>query len=131
MIPSESIDVALSSADSSEVSKTYKILDYRIQGYIDGMEALEQAIYKMLNTEKYEYPIYSFLYGIELESLIGQDSLYVQMELMRRIEECLLTDERIQSVENFEFTISSDTILCSCKVNSIYGTSTIYKEVNI
>lgn len=131
MIPSASIDVTLSSSETSEPSKTYKIAGNRIQGFIDEQEALQQAIYKMLNTEKYEYPIYSFSYGIELESLISKDRLYVQMELARRIKECLLEDERITSVENFEFSITEDSILCTFEVVSIYGTSTISEEVNI
>lgn len=112
-------------------TKTYKLSSERIQGFIDNIEALEQAIYKVLNTEKYEYPIYSFSYGIDLESLIGKDPIYVRIELKRRISECLLRDERIKSVENFQFTISGDEMICSFDVTSIYGTIKISKEVNI
>jgi len=131
MTPSASIDITLSTSGTSEQTKTYKISDNRIQGFVDNLDALQQAIYKLLNTEKYEYPIYSFSYGIELESLIGQDRLYVQMELMRRINECLLTDDRIESVENFVFNISEDSILCTFDVISIYGTRTMNKEVSV
>jgi hypothetical protein len=131
MIPNASIDVTLSSSDTIETTRTYRLSDNVIQGYVDGQEALRQAIYKMLNTEKYEYSIYSFFYGIELESLIGKDRLYVQMELIRRIKECLLTDERVKDVGNFQFSILRDSILCTFDVISIYGTSTISKEVSI
>ena len=130
MIPDASIDVTLTS-DSSETSRTYNISNNRIQGFMDDLDALQQAVYKVLNTEKYEYPIYSFSYGIELESLIGQDRLYVQMELMRRIKECLLSDDRIENVENFEFSFSTDSILCTFDVVSIYGTRTMNKEVSV
>ncbi len=130
MIPDASIDVTLTS-DSSETSRTYNISNNRIQGFIDDLDALQQAVLKVLNTEKYEYPIYSFSYGIELEDLIGQDRLYVQMELMRRIKECLLSDDRIENVENFEFSFSEDSILCTFDVVSIYGSRTLKKEVNV
>jgi hypothetical protein len=130
MIPNASIDVTLTTSDTSEPSKTYKISEHKIQGYIDGSEALQQAIDKRLNTEKYEYPIYSFSYGIELESLIGKDKLYVQMELMRRIKECLLQDERINNVDNFNFIIKGDSILCTFDVISIYGITNMAKEVS-
>lgn len=130
MIPSAQIDVSLSTSDTTETAKTYKMSDTTIQGYVEGEEALRQAIFLMLNTEKYEYPIYSFTYGIELENLIGQDKLYVQMELVRRIKECLLTDDRISNVENFAFTIQEDSILCTFDVVSIYGTNTYSKEVS-
>jgi hypothetical protein len=131
MIPEASIDVTISSLDTLEPSKTYKISGNRIQGYIDEKDALQQAIYKMLNTEKYEYPIYSFSYGIELENLISKDRLYVQMELIRRIKECLLSDERILNVENFKFDILKDFLQCTFDVVSIYGKSTFNKEVII
>ena len=127
MIPDSRIEETIT---TSEPSRTYRIQDHRILGFIDGAEAVQQAVEKVLNTEKYVYPIYSFSYGIELESLIGQDKLYVQMELMRRIKECLLQDERITNVENFSFTVNGDSILCSFDVVSIYGTTSATKEVS-
>lgn len=113
-----------------DASKTYKLSDSNIQGFVDGLDALKQAIYKVLNTEKYEYPIYGFSYGIELESLIGKDAAYVNVELKRRIQECLLWDDRIESVDNFDVTVTGDELLCTFNVVSIYGELTITKEVN-
>lgn len=124
-------DVAdeLDLVEDIETTNTYKITNSNIQGFADDLEALQQAIYKVLNTEKYEYPIYSFDYGIDLESLIGQDPAYVKIELKRRIEECLLNDERIESVDNFVFTVNSDEMLCTFDVTSIYGQITVEKGV--
>ncbi|AGC67446.1 phage-like element PBSX protein, XkdS [Thermoclostridium stercorarium subsp. stercorarium DSM 8532] len=131
MIPNASIDVEISSEGTLETSRTYKLYSDKIQGYTDGLEAVKQAIYKVLNTERYEYPIYSFNYGIELENLIGKDRTYVQVELKRRISECLLRDERITSVDNFRFEGSGDMIKCTFDVHTIYGNLTISREVNI
>ena len=117
--------------DEVETSATYKIADNKIQGDIDGLEALKQSVYKVLNTEQYEYPIYSFDYGIELENLSGKDIVYVKSELQRRISECLLEDERIEAVDNFAFSNSGDQILCTFDVSSIYGTTTIEKAVTV
>lgn len=130
MIP-EPIDIDLEVTEDVEVTKTYKLSKTNIQGFTDELEALQQAIHKVLSTEKYEYPIYSFDYGIELENLIGKDATYVQVELKRRIEECLLEDDRIQSVDNFNFTVTGDEMLCIFDVESIYGELTMSKEVNI
>ena len=130
MIPEASIDVTLTASDTPELSRTYRISDNKIQGIIDGADAMRQAVHKLLNTQRYEYPIYSFSYGIDLESLIGQDKLYVQMELMRRIKECLLQDERITNVVNFNFTVNGDSILCTFDVISIFGRTNVMKEVN-
>jgi hypothetical protein len=117
--------------EDAEPTRTYKLSTDKVQGFTDGLGALEQAIYKVLGTEKYEYPIYSFSYGIELESLIGKDPVYVRIEMKRRIQECLLQDERITSVDNFIFTVTSDEMLCTFNVRSIYGETTIMKEVTI
>lgn len=117
--------------ENIETTKTYKTFDNKIQGYTDKLKALEQAIYKVLSTEKYEYPIYSFNYGIELESLIGKDRTYVQIELKRRIRECLLQDERIIDVNNFNYEINGDEMICTFDVTSIYGNLIITKEVYV
>ncbi|MDR7856296.1 DUF2634 domain-containing protein [Tissierella sp.] len=131
MIPRSEIDIDLEITDDIEVSKTYKLNDDKIQGYTDGLDALKQAIYKVLSTEKYEYGIYSFSYGIEVESLIGKDQIYGKIELKRRIQECLLKDERIESVDNFNFVVKGDEMICTFDVISIYGEITITKEVNL
>jgi len=131
LIPQNSIDVELTTEETIETSRTYKITGNRIQGYTDGLEALKQAIYKMLNTERYEYPIYSFNYGIELENMIGKDPIYVQIELKRRIRECLLKDDRITEVNNFQFEVNGDEIKCTFDVHSIYGDITASREVSI
>lgn len=129
MIPESVIDVDLEVTEDVETTKTYKLTSNLIQGNTDRLGALEQAIYKVLNTERYEHPIYDFDYGIELESLVGKDRIYVQIELKRRIRECLLQDERVTAVDNFIFTVEGDSILCIFNVSSIYGDVTIEQEV--
>lgn len=133
MIPETNIDFDLEIEETEEIqtSRTYKISGNKIQGFVDGLEALKQAIYKVLNTERYEYPIYSFNYGVELESLIGKDPIFVQVELQRRIRECLMQDDRITDVDNFKFELIGDEIKCTFDVHSIYGEITASREVNI
>lgn len=130
MIPTAQLSTNMTISETIETTKTYKLSDDKIQGFVDDLDAVKQAIYKMLNTEKFEYPIYSFSYGIELEGLVGKNSSYVKIELQRRIQECLLQDERVKSVGNFSFVISDDSMLCTFDVTSIYGDVTITKEVS-
>lgn len=130
MIPTSKLD-SLEIVDNIETSKTYRIIDNSLSGYVDELESLKQAIYKVLNTERYEYPIYSFDYGIELENLIGKDIDYVKIEFKRRIEECLLSDLRIESIDNFDFKVTGDELYCTFEVTSIYGDFSISKEVSI
>jgi len=114
-----------------ETTQTYKISDDKIQGFIDDLDALKQFVYIVLNTEQSEYPIYDLDYGIALNDLIGKDRIYVEAELQRRITDCLETDDRINSVDNFAFTVTDDELLCTFDVNSIYGTTTASTGVTV
>ena len=87
-------------------TKTYKMtLDdaNRISGYTDEQEAMKQAIYKIIRTERYRYIIYDWNYGIELEDLFGMPVSYCVPEIERRVTEALLQNIRINEVNNFEF----------------------------
>ena len=87
-------------------TKTYKMELYKgnyILGFVDNQKAMEQAIYKIIRTERYKYIIYSWNYGIELEDLFGMPVEYCVVELERRISEALLQDNRITAVHGFEF----------------------------
>ena len=110
-------------------SKTYKMSSDKIEGFVDDLEALKQAIYKTLSTEQYEYPIYSFDYGIAWKDLIGEDRAYVRAETKRMIQETLLRDSRITDVDQFAFIFEGDTCICTFTVTSKYGTVGIETEV--
>ncbi len=117
----------------TEPSKNYKmkIEQEAIGGYIDELEAMKQVAYKILNTERYEYNIYSWNYGIELKDLYGEPTNYVCAELSRRITEALVQDDRIDSVGDFEFdTSKKGIIVTSFNIHTIYGDLSLEKVVN-
>lgn len=87
--------------------RTYKLSEEKIEGFVDGVDSLKQAIYKILSTERYEYPIYSFNYGIAWKELIGEERPYVRAEMKRMIQEALLQDDRILEVDGFVFDFSA------------------------
>lgn len=133
MLPNQYVDLSESDFEVEEEqnTETYKmhISLETINGKTDEQEAMIQAIYKILNTERYAYPIYSDNYGIELIDLIGEDAEWVCPELQRRIEEALLQDERIKEVSDFDFTIEDDKIHVSFTASTIFGDTTVIKEV--
>lgn len=103
-----------------------------IRGYVDGIDAMEQAIYKILSTQRYQYIIYSWNYGIELKDLFGQPVSYVCPELERRIREALLWDTRIEEVGDFRFDTSKrGTVHVYFKAYTAFGEIGIEKEVDI
>ena len=75
----------------------------RISGYVDGLDAVAQAVYLILSTERYKFIIYSWDYGVELVDLFGKPMPYVRAELPRRIKDALVTDNRIKDVVDVVF----------------------------
>lgn len=116
-------------------SNTYRIAlpenSNRISGYVDDLEAVAQAIYLILSTERYEYLIYSWDYGIELVDLIGQPMPYVISELPRRITEALTMDDRIDDVIDFEFKQKGKQLYTTFTVVSNVGNLPTSMEVEI
>lgn len=112
-------------------SKVYKIQDGTLSGYVDGAEAVEQAIYCILNTERYEWLIYSWNYGVELKGLFGKPMGIVKSKLKKRIREALLQDDRIQGADAFSFDVSGRRLHVMFTVHTRYGDVDVKKEVDI
>src|SRR5690606_35196789 len=126
IIPAE-LDVE----EEQQPSLTYGI-DFergRIRGMIDELEAIKQAVFLILQTERYRYLIYSDDYGSELEGLVGRDPLFVRSELKRRIREALMQDDRIEDVTNFDIQINGDSALVRFTVVSVFGDFEAEQEV--
>lgn len=133
MIPSGNTILTADLVVKTQTSKTYNLHVEKniVSGMCDEREAMIQAIYKILNTERYEYVIYSWNYGIELADLYGQPVMYVCPELQRRIKEALLQDERIASVDSFEFdTSKKGEVAATFIAHTIFGDVEIGKVVN-
>lgn len=96
-------------------SRTYRldIGNNRMLGKVDGLEAMKQAIYLRLSTERDDYLIYSEDYGIQLEDLVGEADAYVLPVLQRRITEALLRDERVLGVDDFYFTEEKGSVIAA------------------
>ena len=88
----------------------------RVRKYVDNIDSIEQAIYKILNTERYTYTAYDWRYGIELNDLFGKPKSLVKAILPNRIKEALMADDRVEDVLDFIFKDISKTEL-SVKFN--------------
>lgn len=116
-------------------SKTYH-LDLqrgRIVGFVDGYEAIKQAIIKIMLTEKYAYVIYDHYYGVGLEQYIGKDISFVVADLGSTIENALLYDDRILAVNDIEITRGSniDGLLVKYSVETVDGVLSGEQEVKM
>lgn len=111
-----------------QTSKDYNIND---NNFIYNISAMEQVVYKILNTKRYTYPIYSWNYGVEFDDLFGKPVIYVCAEIENRISDALIYDERINKVYNFIFDTSKKRIVSvSFIVETIFGDLNVDKEVN-
>lgn len=133
MIPTINNQFLQSFTDVEIPSKDYglNIKNSQINGMVDDLEAVRQAIYFILNTERYEYLIYSWDYGVELVDLIGMPPSYVIPELECRITEALVQDERIQSVSDFNFERNKKKLHVTFTVSTIFGTIESEVDVNV
>ena len=134
MIPSTVGFLAQDFEIEEQPSLTYK-MDLNgdsVRGFVDEQEAMKQAIFRILNTERYQFIIYPWYYGIETIDLHGEPVTYVCPELERRITEALLIDTRIISVTDFEFDLEVKGVVHTMfTVNTIYGEIKADKGVNI
>lgn len=134
MIPSTVGFLAQDFEIEEQPSLTYK-MDLNgdsVWGFVDEQEAMKQAIFRILNTERYQFIIYPWYYGIETIDLYGEPVTYVCPELERRITEALLIDTRIISVTDFEFDLEVKGVVHTMfTVNTIYGEIKADKGVNI
>ncbi|MDO4268689.1 MAG: DUF2634 domain-containing protein [Eubacteriales bacterium] len=115
-------------------SRNYRMLidSSRVLGMCDGKEAMKQVIYKILNTERYRYVVYSWNYGIELLDLFGKPVDYVCPVLEKRITEALTQDDRITEVRDFAFETSrAGRVHASFTVVTDVGEIQAEKEVQI
>jgi len=121
--------------EESQPSKTYKI-DFengRLGGFIDNKQALQQAVYKALITARERFPIYTDAYGCELDDLIGESvtKAFMETEIPRVIEEALIYDDRIDSVNDLEVTSSGDIVTVSFSVTDVDGVEVTFEEVEV
>ena len=113
-------------------TRTYKVVNGRVTGFVEGQEAMRQAIEKALSTERFAYEIYSDSYGAEFNDLIGEHLDLAKAEIERLVTEVVTTDERVISVDNFEITNETrDTLTIKFVVSTVFGNLAFDQEVMI
>lgn len=120
--------------ESSPVYRTYKVdrVSKRILGYIDDFDAVMQFVEKTMETERYDYVIYSSDQGVELRKYFKKPLDYIKSDMPRSIRESLMVDARIEDVKDFVFSeINKDTLEVGFMVYTIYGNKQVTWEVRI
>lgn len=102
--------------------------DFKI---VEGNEAIKTWVYKTMKTERFRYKIYSWDYGSELESLIGQSYSpnLTKAECIRYIREALLVNPYIRNVSNVAVTFDRGHLFIEAKIDTIYGEAEVRANV--
>lgn len=114
-------------------SKTFRLdtEKKRVIGTVDGLEAVKQTVFCILNTERFDWLIYSWNYGVELKDLFGKSTGLAKARMKKRIKEALQQDDRIQSVDAFSFEGIGKVLHVRFTVHTTLGEIVVEKEVNI
>lgn len=69
---------------------------------VEGAEAVKVWIWNAFHTPRYRHNIFSWDYGHELEDLMGQSYTqeYLEVEAKRMVEDCLLINKYITSIDS-------------------------------
>ena len=102
----------------------------RIEGTVDGLQAVRQAAEIILNVERYRWQIYRPYSGMEWAGLIGQDSGYVGAELQRRLVDALTVDDRITGISDYKYTVDGQKLCATFRVDTVYGSYNSEQEVD-
>lgn len=90
---------------------------------VEGIEAVKVWAWLALQVPRYRYYVYSWNYGQEYEELVGKgySAEYMKTELKRMTEDCLLQNDYITGIENFEYEKKRDGVNLSFKILTTLG----------
>lgn len=90
---------------------------------VTGREALKVWIWRAIRTPRFRYEIYTWAYGSEFESLLGQayTDAVKTAEAPRYLRECLLINPYITAVKNISVSFESTKLTVAGTAVTIYG----------
>lgn len=105
----------------------------QIEGKCNSLEAMKQAFYLQLNTQRYANKAFSNNFGMEWQDLIGNTEDFIVSEIVKRLKDMILGDKRYTDVSldsDSPFEINGDLIIINIIVTTIYGEFTAEIGVN-
>lgn len=90
---------------------------------VSGKDAVLVWAWKALHTPRYRHEIYTWDFGNEAESLIGQPITeeLKQSEAARYVRDCLIVNPYITDVSDITVSFTGDVLNISCTIETIYG----------
>ena len=93
-----------------------------------GNEGIKVWIYKAIKTNRYEFEIYTWDYGSEIESLIGKGFQigFIKSETKRYIEEALSVNPYITKINKIDVDFKTDVLTAYVDLETVYGRLNMY-----
>ena len=93
-----------------------------------GNEGIKVWIYKAIKTNRYQYDIYTWDYGCEIESLIGKGFQlgFIKSETKRYIEEALIINPYITKINKINVEFDTDILTAEIDLDTIHGRINMY-----
>ena len=93
-----------------------------------GNEGIKVWIYKAIKTNRYEFEIYTWNYGSEIESLLGKGFQigFIKSETKRYIEEALIVNPYITKIIIINVEFDTDILTAEIDLDTIYGRINMY-----
>lgn len=95
---------------------------------VSGNEAIKVWVYKAIKTTRYQYEIYTWDYGCEIESLFGKGFQlgFIESETKRFIEEALIVNPYITKINKIDVEFSKDVLTAYVDLETVYGRLDMY-----
>lgn len=100
---------------------------------VNGREAVKVWIWKCLMTSRFKFPIYTWLYGSELEEYIGRalTQEYIDTDVKLALQDALLINPEINAIRDYSGRMDGDILRISFTAETIFGQISILDyEVN-
>ena len=93
-----------------------------------GNEGIKVWIYKAIKTNRYEFEIYTWDYGSEIESLLGKGFQigFIKSETKRYIEEALSVNPYITKINKIDVDFKTDILTAYVDLETVYGRLNMY-----
>lgn len=95
---------------------------------VTGLEAVKSWAWRAIATERYRWPIFTWSYGCELKTLVGQPYLAdtKRSEAARYVREALLVSPYITAVTVREVSFEGSALHLDVEFASVYGKERLY-----
>lgn len=89
---------------------------------VEGNEAIAVWIWHAIKTYRYAFSVYSWDFGSEIDTLLGQNYTYelTKAEVTRYIQEALLINPYILEVTKIDVSFNGDVLTVYARVITIY-----------